>query len=115
MVASRLFALSNSRLRRAISACSVVSLPIFSPGFFPSRTPASRYLRHSLIRDEYRRSRRRYAPTVALAGLFIGGQVGELVSGAEGASSLRAFGAWVRGPIRTLSSTRAVGEIVIAG
>lgn len=49
---SLLFARASSCLRRAISACSAVSLPIFAPGGLPSRTPASRCLRHSLISDE---------------------------------------------------------------
>jgi hypothetical protein len=44
---------------RAISACSAVSLPTFSPGRLPASTPASRCLRHSLINDEYRPSRRK--------------------------------------------------------
>ena len=47
---------------RAISACSAVSRPTFSPGRLPSSTPASRSLRHSVICEEYRPSRRRYAP-----------------------------------------------------
>ena len=50
---------SSSPASRAISACSAVSLPTFSPGCLPASTPASRCLRHSLINDEYRPSRRR--------------------------------------------------------
>lgn len=45
----------------------------------------------------------------------VGGQVGELVSGAEGASSLRAGGAWVRGFIGDIVLDQNCGEIVIAG
>lgn len=54
------------------------------------------------------------AASVALAGLLVRGQVGELVGGAEGAS-LRAVGAGMRGSIRSLSSTGTVLEIVIVG
>jgi len=43
---------SNWRRRRAISACSALSLPIRAPAVFPSRTPASRSLRHSVICEE---------------------------------------------------------------
>lgn len=61
-VVSRLFARASSRVSLAISACSEVSLPTFSLGFLPWSTPASRCLRHLQISDEYRPSRRRYAP-----------------------------------------------------
>jgi hypothetical protein len=59
VVCNRLFARASSRVSRAISACSAVSLPTFSPGRLPASTPASRCLRHSLINDEYRPSRRK--------------------------------------------------------
>ena len=55
----RLLIRAFSRVSRAISACSAVSLPTLSPGRLPASTPASRCLRHSLINDEYRPSRRK--------------------------------------------------------
>ena len=62
VVPNRLLIRAFSRVSRAISACSAVSLPTFSPGRLPASTPASRCLRHSLINDEYNPSRRKYAP-----------------------------------------------------
>ncbi len=62
VVSSRLLNRAFSRVSRAISACSADSLPTFSPGALPASTPASRCLRHSLINDEYKPSRRRYPP-----------------------------------------------------
>jgi len=59
VVLNRLFARASSRVSRAISACSAVSLPTFSPRRLPASTPASRCLRHSLINDEYKPSRRK--------------------------------------------------------
>lgn len=46
VVAKRCYALSSSRRNRAISTCSAVNRPIFSPGLFPASTPASRSFRH---------------------------------------------------------------------
>lgn len=47
---------------QAISACSLLSLPVLLPVLevvFPSRIPASRSLRHSTICEEYRALARR--------------------------------------------------------
>ena len=53
---------ASSRRNRAISACSAEGRPTFAPGSLPSNRPASRNRRHSQTNEEYRPSRRRYAP-----------------------------------------------------